>query len=1049
MIGRDVGEGRGRPWLVRRWPSTLLVCALIVLAVVSSVSSALLRREQVEGQRREVADAAADSLASTVEQLLAGLRGAGAVVGRDGEVSVRRFSSFARGVRVQPGISALGLGTIVTDRDRRAFERATGLAIVDRVELGEYVRAPHRARYYPVIAVTPSNRLSRSVLGLDVGNDPARGPITISALAAGVSQLTPPLQLFTTGEPGFLVIAPLYRHGVPLATTEDRTAAQVGFVTAAYRTDELVSLVQHQLPADTQLVVLDGGQALYGDPAVAPDAVTREVSVGGRRWLVGVIVPGNTDLVGPLGLLLAALALAGLVQLAISLARRREEALEASRRRLRADARRSEAMQTMAAALLDAHDVDAVVESMVRCAREATGAVSVTLGLLDEEGSSLEIVPVRGGGGASEDTIEGAKTTTALGSLPLDDDHAIVRVATSGISVFTEGTESPDGPTAVVPMNVPRATLGALAFRFPPSRRLDEDDRTLLEDLASTGARALEQARLFAAVDEARATAERERARVESQRRLSVELSRASTAEAAAGIVLTRVIAIAKAIAGGVALAHEDGYLEFVAVRGLADDDASQMPRLAIDDAAASSEAFRTGREVLAETTEAFRSRYPAGFGISGAEGRGVWALPLVVQGAPIGAVVLVLDEQHLPSRDVKEAVRALSAQVAQALRRAQTSDQTRAAAEELQRAMLPADLPVLAQASVHGLYRSAAQILDVGGDWYDALELSEDSLVMAVGDVVGRGLAAAATMGQLRVAWRALSQEAHGPASLLMLLDRFSRDLPGAEVTTVASAELECSTGTLRYASAGHLPPMVVDRFGRARFLEGGRSVPLAVVDPAPREESVTTMEPGDTVVLYTDGLVERRDESLDEGLERLRQTAEHVAGRDADRDRLGDALAAELIDEGTSVDDVAILTVTLRPSFHHIIERDPGALAPARAALRTWLDGHQVPEGIVEELVLASSEALANAIEHAHPTPEGSIEFRGWIDGARVVVHVADDGRWSERDPDPVRGNGLMIMRTLMDEVVVDREADGTRIELIRSLTRPPMSVGGPVGS
>src|SRR6188472_1688584 len=181
MIGRDVGEGRGRPWLVRRWPSTLLVCALIVLAVVSSVSSALLRREQVEGQRREVADAAAHALGSTVEQLLSGLRGAGAVVGRDGEVSVRRFASFARGVRVQPGISALGLGTIVTDRDRHAFERDSGLEIVDRVDLGEYVRAPHRARYYPVIAVTPSNRLSRSVLGLDVGNDPVRGPITTAA----------------------------------------------------------------------------------------------------------------------------------------------------------------------------------------------------------------------------------------------------------------------------------------------------------------------------------------------------------------------------------------------------------------------------------------------------------------------------------------------------------------------------------------------------------------------------------------------------------------------------------------------------------------------------------------------------------------------------------------------------------------------------------------------------------------------------------------------------------------------------------------------------
>ena len=112
------------------------------------------------------------------------------------------------------------------------------------------------------------------------------------------------------------------------------------------------------------------------------------------------------------------------------------------------------------------------------------------------------------------------------------------------------------------------------------------------------------------------------------------------------------------------------------------------------------------------------------------------------------------------------------------------------------------------------------------------------------------------------------------------------------------------------------------------------------------------------------------------------------------------------------TSVDDVAILTVTLRPSFHRIIERDPGALAPARAALRTWLDVHQVPEGIVEELILASSEALANAVEHAHPTPEVSIEFDGWIDGARVVVQTRSGSRprqWPADHADPDgRGGG-----------------------------------------
>ena len=1033
MIGRgDMVERQRRSWLSRRWPGALLVGALIALTVAGAVPSAILRRQQIEDRRRETAVIAAETLSATTERLFTGLGGAGVVVGPRGRLDLPAFASFGRGLVVQPGVSAIALEGIVEHEDRADFERRHGFPIADRVGAGEYAAASRRDRYFPIVAVSPSTELTRSLLGLDIGNDPARAPVATASLDAGAPRMSPPLELSTTGDPGVVIVAPLYRNGAPLQTVDQRREAAVGFVSSAYSSRDLVAMVEQRLPEGTRLTIFDGSSVVSGDPDDAEDAETRDVSVGGRRWTVGVVVPGDANLAGSLWLLLAGLALAGMVQLAISLARRRETMLEESRHRLRAEARRNETMQMLSSALLEAEDAEEVLGALVRCSREQVGADLVVLGLLSDDGSTVEIRPAKEGVG----TGSGARTDTLEGRLPIDADDPLVEVTLAGVPGFSETAE---GPKAVLPLRAGRQTLGALQLAFPASRSLDADDRALLEDLASAGARALEQARLFAAVDDARAQAERERNRVESQRRLSVELSRAGTAEAAADIVLRRVIAISASVAGGVALAHEDGYLEFVSVRGMAGDDAARMPRLAIDDAAASSEAFRTGREVLAATAEEFRQRFPDGYRISGRRGRGVWALPLVAQGSPIGAVVLVLNEDRLPTADDQAAIRALAAQVAQALRRARASDQTREAAEHLQRAMLPVELPSPAGASVDGLYRSAAQILEVGGDWFDAVEVVDGVLAMAVGDVVGRGLSAAATMGQLRVAWRALSQEASGPAALLTALDRFSRALPGAEVSTVASAELELSSGVLRYACAGHLPPLVLDRSGHARFLEHGRSVPLAVMERGGRDEASIVLEAGDTVVLYTDGLVERRDESLDDGLERMRKAAEEVR---APRNELGGELAALLIDEGGSVDDVAILTVTVLPSFQRIVVRDPRELAPVRTELRAWLRAIGVPGEIAEDVVLASGEALANAIEHAHPEPGGAIDLRAWTDGATVTLRVVDDGAWSPAESDPSRGNGLAIMRALMDQVIIDTDSGGTRVQLARSLPRPPVA-------
>ena len=1026
MAGKETSSARQTfamanrtSWLAKRWPSALLVASAIVLALVSAISTAIFQREQSDASKAEVASTAAATLRSRMQQTLAALGGSGAILGRGDELDRAAFSSFGRGLSVEPGVAALALEEIVQPDDRDSFERANGFEIVDQRSDGSFEASPERTVYYPVVEVSPDTKENRTILGFDIANDPVRGPVASAAMDTGDPRLSPPLELSTTGEPGFFVVTAIFERGEEPETVEQRRATTVGFVSGSYVSDELIDLVERQLPAGTRLLILDEDAVVRGDVSIAADSISEQVDIGGRTWDLSVSVPGGPSIWAPMALFFAGVLLAGFVQMAISLARRREQMLEDSGRRLQADAKRAEALHDLADSLLEAHGEGDLVAAIAGCFAAPFGASRVELGVTSIDGQTIHIY--RGLGTDDADALTG-------GAVSIDDEDLLARVIRARAAVFEErsGPVSRSG----VPLSTDAGPLGAIVLAFDHVRVLDRSDRSLMMELAALGARAIEQGRLFTALEEARTQAERARARVEAQQRLSVQISRAATAEAAADIVLRRVISVTSSLAGGVTLAHEDGYLEFVAVRGVAGDDPTRMPQLALDDRTASSHTFRTGKETLAGTADEFRSRFPDGYAISGGEGRGVWALPLVAQGMPIGAIALTLDSGNLPSDDDRAAVRALAAQVAQALRRARRSDQTREAAEELQRAMLPAELPEVPGAVVTGLYRSATQILEVGGDWYDAVETRDGALMVAVGDVVGRGVSAAATMGQLRVAWRALAQLSVGPGALLTALDRFSRDLPGAEVTTVACAELEMETGTLRYACAGHLPPLLLDRTGRARLLEDGRSMPLSISDGLDRAQAEITMAIGDTLVLYSDGLVERRGETLDEGLERLRSTAERVRGSGGE---LGDELAAALIDEGRSVDDVAILTLRLLPTFRRLLG-NANELAPTRAAVREWMHEQRASEEMIEEMVMASGEALANAIEHAHPPDP--IEVRGWSDHEHITLRITDHGTWVNGEPNTDRGFGLPIMRALMDDVHLETDEHGTRVELRRAI-------------
>ncbi|MGE7386329.1 PP2C family protein-serine/threonine phosphatase [Streptomyces sp. NPDC004126] len=235
-----------------------------------------------------------------------------------------------------------------------------------------------------------------------------------------------------------------------------------------------------------------------------------------------------------------------------------------------------------------------------------------------------------------------------------------------------------------------------------------------------------------------------------------------------------------------------------------------------------------------------------------------------------------------------------------------------RAVALHLQEAMLPAPRP-LGHHRAAVRYRPAMGALNVCGDWYDLVDLpGSGRTAVAVGDVVGHGLRAAGVMGQLRSALSAASHVATGPAQALEVLGLYARSVDGAESTTAASVFIDWETRVLTYSSAGHPPPALCHPDGTVTFLDQATDPPLgARPEHVSRPQARTAFTDGCVLLLYTDGLVERRREDIDTGLARLADSlARH---RTDDPDTLGDALLTDLIPAAGLTDDTALIVMRL----------------------------------------------------------------------------------------------------------------------------------------
>ncbi|GAA2457347.1 hypothetical protein GCM10010433_69160 [Streptomyces pulveraceus] len=238
---------------------------------------------------------------------------------------------------------------------------------------------------------------------------------------------------------------------------------------------------------------------------------------------------------------------------------------------------------------------------------------------------------------------------------------------------------------------------------------------------------------------------------------------------------------------------------------------------------------------------------------------------------------------------------------------------QARAVALSLQEAMLPARRTV-GRHPVAVRYQPAVRALEVGGDWYDLVELPDGRLGISVGDVVGHGLSAATVMGQLRSALSAASRSCGGPARALEILELYADSVVGAENTTVANALIDWDARRITYSVAGHLPPALLRGDGTVEFLDRATDPPLgARCDPGPRPQATVPFTQGAFLVLYTDGLIERRNEDIDTGLSRLAAALTSHHGARGGAEALADALLADLLSAAGADDDTALVVVPL----------------------------------------------------------------------------------------------------------------------------------------
>lgn len=382
-----------------------------------------------------------------------------------------------------------------------------------------------------------------------------------------------------------------------------------------------------------------------------------------------------------------------------------------------------------------------------------------------------------------------------------------------------------------------------------------------------------------------------------------------------------------------------------------------------------------------------------------------------------------------------------------------------RDSATVMQQALLAPSVPVVPGADITAQYLVAAEDTGAGGDWFDAIALG-DRLVLIVGDVVGHGVEAAAVMSQLRTALRMQIVAGRTIAEALDTLDRFHQHVPGSKSATICVGSLDHATGEFQYCTAGHPPPLLVTTDAQSRYVAPSGAGPLGSGAGFPvRSEH---LDVGDSVLMYSDGLIERPGRPLVASTAEFADLAANVAG--GSRGFLIDAAARpidricsetlELLLRSTGYnDDVTLLAAQRRtpPSpLHMTVDATVRAARAVRSRFRDWLAEIGADDADISDVVHAISEFVENAVEHGYASnvSEGVVVEAFLSGDGNLHASVSDHGKWKDyREGEQGRGRGLAMAEALVSRALVTHGADGTTACVMHRLSRPANFVSDPM--
>ncbi|MFE1308361.1 SpoIIE family protein phosphatase [Streptomyces sp. NPDC058755] len=469
-------------------------------------------------------------------------------------------------------------------------------------------------------------------------------------------------------------------------------------------------------------------------------------------------------------------------------------------------------------------------------------------------------------------------------------------------------------------------------------------------------------------------------------------------------------------------------------------------------------EVVRTGRAVYLSSPGHYRNRYPVTWPLAEKFGRHSWAfLPLTAAGRTMGAWMAAFAYPVAFTPDERAVLTTVARMLAQALSRAGAADSQRELAEGLQRSMLPSLGPEIPGMGMAARYVPTGGGLQVGGDWYDMIPLPTGRFAVVIGDVQGHDVRAAGLMGQLRIALRAYASEGHRPDAVLARASRFLHGITHDEhmtdvrFATCLYVEADPATGLLEIARAGHPDPAIRMADGTVMMRPTPGGLPLGIDPDADYPTTRFTLQPGETMMICTDGLIETGGHDMESGWRRIRAILENHRG---DMESLADALVQGV--HGPSShhttgpladrreDDIAVLLLcrpgddtavraAVRRTLLSVAQDEPERIAEARRHLREllhdWASGEQV-----DSAVLLVSEMVTNVLVHTDADSLLLAEVTGEPGERRLRVEVTDagDDLPHRRHPGELAssGRGLLLIELLAHAWGVDPRGEGKSI-------------------